>query len=186
MAIDKNIYNNGIKGFLSYWEISNLPYDYEGYKSMFMDATKRRESEELQRKSYIGMKDEEAAMMNHDNLNEFIHPVKMSSLEEQKRIIQVLTRASYGMNRELAYQKCEDYGVMTKWQKFKMALKFIFNIKMWWNLFMLRRNLVKKWKPERKNYKDKIKEIEALRKQAKKEGKNYGVDMWYPRPGCGM
>jgi hypothetical protein len=182
MAIDKNIYNNGIKGFLSYWEISNLPYDYEGYKTMFRDATKRRESAELERKSYIGMKDEETAMMIH----KFFPKVEMSKLEEQKRIIQVLTRASYGMNRELAYQKCEDYGVMTKWQKFKMALKFIFNFKMWWNLFMLRRNLVKKWKPERKNYKDKIKEIEALRKQAKKEGKNCGVDMWYPRPGCGM
>ena len=175
MAIDKNIYNNGIKGFLSYWEISNLPYDYEGYKSMFRDATKRRESSELQRKSHISMKDDV-----------FFHPVKMSKIEEEKRIMQVLTRASYGMKRELEYQKCEDYGVMTKWQKFKMKLKFVFDIKRWWNLFMLRRSLVKKWKPERVGYRDKIKEIEALRKQAKKENKDYSIDMWYPRPGCGV
>jgi hypothetical protein len=43
MAIDKNIYNNGIKGLLSLWEIETLPRDYEVYKSMFRDATNRRE-----------------------------------------------------------------------------------------------------------------------------------------------
>ena len=42
MAIDKGIYNNGIKGLLSEWEIASLPRDYEGYKSMFRDATRRR------------------------------------------------------------------------------------------------------------------------------------------------
>lgn len=42
MAIDKNIYNNGIKGLLSLWEIESLPRDYEMYKGMFRDATNRR------------------------------------------------------------------------------------------------------------------------------------------------
>ena len=42
MAIDKNIYNNGIKGLLSYYEIDNLPRDYEIYKSMFKEATMTR------------------------------------------------------------------------------------------------------------------------------------------------
>ena len=45
MSIDKGIYNNGVKGLLSLWEIESLPRDYEVYKSMFRDATKRRESD---------------------------------------------------------------------------------------------------------------------------------------------
>ena len=44
MSIDKRIYNNGINGLLSLWEIESLPRDYEGYKSMFRDATRRREN----------------------------------------------------------------------------------------------------------------------------------------------
>ena len=44
MAIDKNIYNDGIKGLLSHDEIEALPYDYEILKSMFHDATKRKEN----------------------------------------------------------------------------------------------------------------------------------------------
>ena len=44
MSIDKGIYNNGVKGLLSLWEIESLPRDYEVYKSMFRDATKRREN----------------------------------------------------------------------------------------------------------------------------------------------
>lgn len=43
MSIDKGIYNNGVKGLLSLWEIESLPRDYEVYKPMFRDATKRRE-----------------------------------------------------------------------------------------------------------------------------------------------
>ena len=39
MAIDKTIYNNGVKGMLSYWEIENLPRDYEVFKAMFKEAT---------------------------------------------------------------------------------------------------------------------------------------------------
>lgn len=44
MAIDKGIYRNGVNGLLSHYEIETLPRDYEGYKSMFHDATTRRES----------------------------------------------------------------------------------------------------------------------------------------------
>ena len=96
MAIDKNIYNNGIKGLLSYYEIDRLPRDYEVYKGMFREATETRTG--------IPFK-------------------KMSRLEEEKRI--------------------------TKWQRFKMKVKFIFNIKKWWILFQLRRGFKKKWKTEK-------------------------------------
>ena len=43
MAIDKTIYQNGVKGLLSYWEIESLPRDYEVYKAMFKEATQTRE-----------------------------------------------------------------------------------------------------------------------------------------------
>ena len=46
MAVDGNIYRNGIKGLLSHYEIDTLPYDYEALKAMFHDATRRRESKE--------------------------------------------------------------------------------------------------------------------------------------------
>ena len=44
MAINGNIYKNGVNGLLSHYEIETLPRDYEGYKSMFHDATTRREN----------------------------------------------------------------------------------------------------------------------------------------------
>lgn len=44
MAINPTIYRNGIKGLLSHYEIETLPYDYEIYKQMFHDATKRKEN----------------------------------------------------------------------------------------------------------------------------------------------
>jgi hypothetical protein len=46
MAIDKTIYNNGIKGLLSYWEIESLPRDYEVFKAMFKEATDTRKQKE--------------------------------------------------------------------------------------------------------------------------------------------
>lgn len=129
MAIDKNIYNNGIKGLLSYYEIETLSRDYEMYKGMFREATETRTGIPFR---------------------------KMSRLEEEKRIAQVLSRASYGIARENAYKSCEEYGVMTKWQKLKMKIKFIFDIKRWWNLFQLRRYLKKAWKEEKRLYKEEL------------------------------
>ena len=41
MAINQQIYLNGIRGFLSHYEIDTLPEDYEVYKPMFHDATER-------------------------------------------------------------------------------------------------------------------------------------------------
>lgn len=162
MAIDKKIYNNGINGYLSYWEIDSLPSDYEVLKPMFRDATRRRESIELEKKSFTGRREEIRQQMLQEGVNsEFSSstpPRPMSKLEEEKRIIQVLTRASYGIAREKAYASCDEYGVLTKWQKLKIKLKFIFNIKSWWNIFMLRRNLKKRWEGERKLYKKQIKE----------------------------
>lgn len=181
MAIDKKIYNNGINGLLSYWEIDSLPSDYEGLKSMFRDATRRRELIKLEKNSFTGRREEVRQQMLQEGVNSEFRsstpPRPMSKLEEEKRIIQVLTRASYGMAREKAYASCDEYGVLTKWQKLKIKLKFIFNIKGWWNIFMLKRSLKKRWKEERKRYKKMAKEEEARRE------KLYGKD-WRYRPSC--
>ena len=165
MAIDKTIYTNGINGNLSFWEIESLPKDYEVYKSMFKAATEKKNGNSI-----------------------YYRP--MSKLEEEKRFMQVLTRASYGMSRENEFLKCEEYGVMTKWQRFKMKLKFIFNFKKWWHLFMLRRELKKSWGVDRERYKKASKELEKKRKEmAKKYGTDdFTYDMtrgeWRPLPGC--
>jgi hypothetical protein len=148
MAIDKQIYNNGINGHLSYWEIDSLPTDYEGLKSMFIDATKRRSiAEDMQRLSVI-QENTRQELLQEGVKAEFYGstaPRQMSKLEEEKRIIQVLTRASYGMNREKAYAS-------SRWHKFMVKVKFIFNVKNWWNILMLRRSLKKRWKDERIKY----------------------------------
>jgi len=44
MAVNQQIYQNGVKGLLSHYEIDTLPYDYEALKSMFHDATRRKEN----------------------------------------------------------------------------------------------------------------------------------------------
>lgn len=46
MAINEQIYLNGIRGLLSYFEIESLPRDYEGYKSMFHHARELKEERE--------------------------------------------------------------------------------------------------------------------------------------------
>ena len=43
MAINPQIYKNGIKGLLSHYEIETLPSSYEVYKSMFHHATSLKE-----------------------------------------------------------------------------------------------------------------------------------------------
>lgn len=93
MAIDRNIYNNGIKGLLSYYEIDSLSRDYEIYKGMFREATETRTG--------IPFK-------------------KMSRLEGE-------------------FNKCDEYGKMTKLQRLIMKLKFVFNIRRWWNFFKLKK-----------------------------------------------
>ncbi len=169
MAIDKTIYNNGINGRLSYWEIDSLPGDYEGLKSMFRDATCRRESTERQNNAWLEQQEKvRKELLERGAKEEFYGstpPRPMSRLEEEKRIMQVLTRASYGMSREKAFASCDQYGVMTKWQKFMVKAKFIFNLKSWWNILMLRRNLKKRWKEERKLYRKQIKEDNYRRKR---------------------
>ncbi len=168
MAIDKTIYNNGINGRLSYWEIDSLPSDYEGLKSMFRDATCRRESKERQNNAWLEQQEKvRKELLERGAKEEFYSstpPRPMSRHEEEKRIMQVLTRASYGMSREKAFASCDQYGVMTKWQKFMVKVKFIFNVKSWWNILMLRRNLKKRWKEERKLYRKQIKEDNYRRK----------------------
>lgn len=43
MAINPQIYKNGVKGLLSHYEINTLSSDYEVYKSMFHHATSLKE-----------------------------------------------------------------------------------------------------------------------------------------------
>ncbi len=50
MAINAEIYKNGVRGLLSHYEIDTLPYDYEIYKSMFHDATTRKEDKDRNNK----------------------------------------------------------------------------------------------------------------------------------------
>ncbi len=46
MAVNEQIYLNGIRGLLSHYEIETLPHDYEGYKSMFYHARELKEERE--------------------------------------------------------------------------------------------------------------------------------------------
>ena len=43
MAINPQLYLNGIKGLLSHFEINKLPRDYEGFKSFFHHARELKE-----------------------------------------------------------------------------------------------------------------------------------------------
>ena len=49
--VNENIYRNGVRGLLSHYEIDTLPEDYEIYKSMFHDATKRHDNEDFKPKN---------------------------------------------------------------------------------------------------------------------------------------
>lgn len=50
MAINQQIYQNGVKGLLSHYEINTLSSDYEIYKSMFHHATELKEKNDKIRK----------------------------------------------------------------------------------------------------------------------------------------
>lgn len=41
MPIDKTIYNNGVKGLLSHYEIETLPEEYEIHKGNFHEMTEK-------------------------------------------------------------------------------------------------------------------------------------------------
>ena len=41
MSIDKTIYNNGVKGLLSHYEIETLPEEYEIHKGNFHEMTEK-------------------------------------------------------------------------------------------------------------------------------------------------
>ena len=50
MAINENIYRNGVRGLLSHYEINSLPEDYEMHKSMFHHATELKEKRDKEKK----------------------------------------------------------------------------------------------------------------------------------------
>lgn len=50
MAINKNIYRNGVRGLLSHYEINSLPEDYEMHKSMFRHATELKEKRDEEKR----------------------------------------------------------------------------------------------------------------------------------------
>ena len=154
MAIDKTIYNNGIKGMLSYWEIENLPRDYEVFKAMFKEAT--------------GTK-------NH--IKQDTHK-PMSKIKYEKRMFQVLSRATYGMNKyttrriDKISKKQQlvgyDPNKGTKKMSFKTRLnKFMFylNPKRLWGLISLYWCLRKVWSEDTKRYVEASKEYDALKKK---------------------
>jgi len=177
MAIDKTIYNNGINGMLSYWEIENLPRDYEVFKAMFKEATDTK---------------------NH--IKQDTHK-PMSRLKQEKRMLQVLSRATYGMNkynckyvdkiskRQAIYGYDPSKG--TEKMSFKSKLnRFIFylNPKRLWGVISLYWNLRKLWSEDRKRYREAQKQLEALRKEQKKQYDNmqYNMDRkeWVYRGTC--
>ena len=97
----------------------------------------------------------------------------MSRLEEDKRIMQVLGRATYGM------KQCNK--PMTKWEK----IKFFFNIKRWWNMWKLKQALKKQWHSDRKRYRDTAKELRALQKEQEKQRLQYDMTRYeWRRPSC--
>ena len=167
MAIDKTIYNNGIKGMLSYWEIDALPRDYEVFKSMFREATEMEEGKR--------------ACFSQNNLTIYYDPAHnkpMSRLKQEKRMLQVLSRATYGMNKyNCRYidkiskrQAIDGYDPNkgTKKPSFKSRLnRFVFylNPKRLWYLITLYWNLRKVWSEDTKKYVEASKEYDALKKK---------------------
>ena len=158
MAIDKVIYNNGINGMLSYWEIENLPRDYEVFKAMFKEATDTK---------------------NHRKQDAY---KPMSRLKQERRMLQVLLRATYGMNKyncryvDKISKRQAIYGYNPSKGTEKMSFKsklniFIFylNPKRLWGVISLYWNLRKLWSDNRKRYR------EALRKKqyANMDGKEW-------------
>jgi hypothetical protein len=175
MAIDKNIYNNGIKGLLSYWEIESLPRDYEFLKGMFMEATEIREGK---RKNFD----------TFEAFEEVIHK-PMSRIQQEKRMFQVLSRATFGMakyrvedidkiSREQFINGYELKGVNKQPFKYKLH-KFMFylNPVRLWRLCSLYWNLRKLWSEDSKKYREAKKELKALKKEQKKKYKNMQYDM---------
>lgn len=177
MAIDKAIYNNGINGMLSYWEIENLPRDYEVFKAMFKEATDTK---------------------NHIKQDTY---KPMSRLKQERRMFQVLSRATYGMNK----YNCEYIDKISKRQvidgydpsngtekmSFKSRLsRFVFylNPKRLWGIISLYWNLRKLWSEDRKRYREAEKQLKALRKQQKKQydSMQYNMDRkeWVYRGTC--
>ena len=177
MAIDKTIYNNGVKGMLSYWEIENLPRDYEVFKAMFKEATDTK---------------------NH--IKQDTHK-PMSRLKQERRMFQVLSRATYGMNKYKVglldkinnKQKVRgyDYKKGTEKMSFKSRLsRFVFylNPKRLWCIISLYWNLRKLWSEDRKRYREAEKQLKALRKEQKKQydDMQYNMDRkeWAYRGTC--
>ena len=175
MAIDGNIYNNGVKGLLSYYEISALPKDYEMYKPMFWEATWTREGKPAGKK-----------YASFDNRQK--PPKKMSKLQEEMRMMQILGRATYGMKR---YGTCpvKELYTMPK-QGWFSKLLFWLNPKRLWNIWKLKQDFKKLWKGTRERRNEATKEINAYKKERVKQGQplRYDVDKseWRPMAGCGI
>ena len=181
MAIDKAIYVNGINGMLSYWEIENLPRDYEVYKAMFKEATDVK-----------------------NGIKQDTHK-PMSRLKQEKRMLQVLSRATYGMDKYNMgvmdkisnRQKVEgyDYNRGTEKPTFRNKFnRFMFYLKpkRLWNIISFYWKLRKALSKDTKRYVEASKEYDAVRKETEKLYKknmdyNYKYDMktgkWEPYTG---
>ena len=189
MAIDKVIYNNGIKGMLSYWEIESLPRDYEVFKAMFKEAT--------------DIKQGTRTCFSQDKY-QIYEPVRhkpMSRLKQERRMFKVLSSATYGMNKyNCKYidkiskrQAIDGYDPSKGTEKmtFKSKLdRFIFylNPKRLWGIISLYWNLRKLWSKDEeayrkanKTYKKELKEL-----YNKNESIKYNMDSheWRPFGTC--
>ena len=179
MAIDKNIYNNGIKGLLSYWEIEQLPRDYEFLKGMFKEATEIKE----------GKRDSFSQLYTYEP----IQPKKMNKLQEELRMMQVIGRATYGMKNTGFYtgtdRKGEKFPMFTFNKSWYAKLKFWLNPKRLWTMWKLKCDLKKLWGADRKRYNEAAKELKAYRKEMeKKRNKAFRYDTdsgnWKPIASC--
>jgi hypothetical protein len=178
MAIDKTIYNNGIKGNLSYWEIESLPRDYEFLKGMFKEATEIKEGKRTTFSTF--------------HVYEPDQPKKMNKLQEELRMMQVISRATYGMNNTEFVKKTNAYGteyddVIVNKSWFRKLL-FWLNPKRLWAMWKLKQDFKKLWGEDRKRYNEAAKELKAYRKEMEKKRKpfRYNVDSgnWKPIPSC--
>ena len=168
MAIDKEIYNKGIKGLLSYWEIESLPKDYEFLKGMFKEATDIKEGK---KKNFTTF-----------HAYEPTQPKKMNTLQEELRMMQVISRATYGMNTFRGNAPGTVTSVHRTWLG---KLIYYLNPKKLWNMWKLKCDLKKLWREDSKKRREACKQLKDLDKEMRKNLR-YNTDTggWKPIASC--
>lgn len=175
MSIDKNIYNNGIKGLLSYWEIDSLPKDYEIFKGMFKEATDIKQGKRV----YFSQ--------DKYHIYEPACHKPMSKFRKELRAMQVISRATYGVN---AFAGNKPGTVLIHDKTWLGKFLFWANPVRLWRMFSLYWNLRKKWAKDEKEYSKAKKKYKKTLKEYKKkynsENIQYNMDNheWTYRGTC--